>query len=112
MALVAPYLPQPVDDIRLAFPAGVTEDLMPDVDDIPAEFRDGDNKWCALANRWFGRGLPATVEFHLRPGIDGETAYRHLSALLGSFEPKHQDKIAAVAFLMNAWFTDVTGLDE
>lgn len=130
MALTTPYAPVPVDKVRIAFPAAVIADLMPAEDEIPEEFwRDASGEWVeapkgwsgrvvdgqcwmthgwvAIANSWFSSGLPATVEFHMQDGIDGQTAFNHLRCILGSFEPGHQHKIAAVAFLLSQWCTSV-----
>lgn len=103
--------PQPVDDVLLAFPADVA-DLMPAMEEIPAEFRSlhastpESTKWLQLQRDWFYRGLK-DPKFHCRPDIDGETAYRHLKAIQGSFQPKHEHKQAAVAYLASRWFSEV-----
>lgn len=130
MPLAAPYAPVPVDKIRMAFPASVMADLMPAAEDIPEEFwhdapgewveappgykgRTVDGQcymtdgWVAIANSWFGSGLPPDVEFHMKEGIDGQTMFNHMHCILGSYEPKHQHKIAAVAFLLSEWCTTV-----
>lgn len=36
-----------------------------------------------------------------------EQAYRVLGATLRSFAPKHEHKMAAVAYMMSCWFTSV-----
>lgn len=54
-----------------------------------------------------GRGLSEDVEFSPREGIDAEQAYRVLGATLRSFAPKHEHKMAAVAYMMSCWFTAV-----
>jgi hypothetical protein len=38
--------------------------------------------------------------------VDGELAIRHLQVIQASFEPKHEHKEAAVAYLASLWFTD------
>lgn len=119
MSLQAPYRPVPIDDVLLAFPADVT-DLMPDMAEIPEEFhswgltyKDGlAGKWLAFQQRWFMKGLPNTVEVDLKEGIDGDLAFRHLKAIQGSFQPKHEHKMAAVAFLASTWFEDIRYGDE
>ena len=117
MALEAPYRPVEVSDVLLAFPASV-KDLMPAEDAIPAEFwhwtsrsvkdAEGPEKWVAFQGKWFYEGLPPHITFDLKEGIDGNTAVRHLHAIQGSFEPKHEYKQAAVAFLASLWFNDVS----
>ena len=55
----------------------------------------------AGANEWFFRGLPKFPE--ARAGIDENEAIRHLSAILKSFQPSHEHKEAAVAWLASRW---------
>ena len=43
-----------------------------------------------------------------KEGVDTKKALRHVKAVLGSWEPKHEHKEAGVAFLLNEWFDDVT----
>jgi hypothetical protein len=104
MALEAPYTPVPVDDVMLAFPADVS-DLMPDYDWLREQVIDPE--WVEFQRRWFFSGLPGSVEIDLKDGIDGETAFRHLKAIQGSFQPKHEHKEAAVAFLASQWFNSI-----
>jgi len=106
--------PHPVDDLTLAFPAHVVGRLIPDMSRIPVAFGGRStatpthplgmsaDKWVRLADSWFGTGIVGTVV--VRPGIDAQAAVRHFRAVLGSFEPKHEHKIAAVAYLMSRWF--------
>ncbi len=96
-------LPTDVDDIMLAFPAGVVSNLMPPMDEIPSEFRNhsmsGWNRWQA---EWFFNGLKELPV--AKDGVDQHLAIRHLKAIQGSFEPKHEHKEAAVAYLASLWF--------
>ena len=102
-----PPSPQDVDDVVLAFPANVSH-LMPPWDEIPDEFRRDwqDGKWQNFVGDWFYRGLQ-NPQFYPTRGIDAEKAYRHVSAILRSFEPKHEHKIAACAYLCSLWFEKV-----
>lgn len=103
--------PQEIDRVRMAFPASVA-DLMPAWDDIPEEFRRLNARpWSDITSEWFFRGLPGNVEFYPTDGIDPAKAIRHLKAILGSFEPKHEHKEAAVAYLMSQWFEKVENWD-
>lgn len=104
MALQAPFEPQKVSDVDVAFPARALE-IMPVVDDIPAQYWDS-NPWSGLFWDWMTGRIDPAVEFHMN-GVDGETAYRHLSVIMGSFAPKHEHKEAAFAFLCGLWFTQV-----
>lgn len=110
MSLKAPYLPKPVSDLELAFPAGrIMSDLMPAMADIPEDFRrDRGNarEWVRFQQQWFFRGLK-TVDIVAKPGIDRSAAIRHLAAIQGSYEPQHEHKEAAVAYLASLWLEPV-----
>ncbi len=98
--------PKPVSDAQRAFPARLGP-LLPPWDEIPDEFKRSRNTWVEFQAEWmfFGLGKP---EFRLRDGIDGDLAVRHLSTIQRSFEPKHEHKEAAVAYLASLWFKSVT----
>jgi hypothetical protein len=97
---------QEVTDIEMVFGAKI-ERLLPAFKDIPAEFKKvGASKWERVADRWFARGLRG-VEFSPKEGIDLTKAIRHLATIMQSYEPPHEHKIAAVAYLMSLWFEDV-----
>lgn len=98
------WLPQAVSDIDLAFPAQVSH-LMPAYDDIPREFKNGHTKWNKFFGDMFFSGLK-NAKLVAKDGIDGTQAARHIRAISGSFEPKHEHKEAAVAYLMSLWFDD------
>lgn len=97
---------QPIDvaDLDLAFPAQVKH-LMPPYEEIPEQFRGGQSPWTRVVQTWFYKGLSA-AKLHTKPGVDGAKALRHLSCIINSFEPKHEHKMAAVAFLMSQWFEE------
>lgn len=96
-------VPHEVDGLTAAFPATVSGTLLPPMSEIPEEFRTGRNKWCRIAMRLFFSGgtLPQVKE-----GINAAKAKRHLSAVLGSFEPKHEHKEAGAGWLMSMWYQD------
>jgi len=87
--------------LDLAFPANVRH-LMPDPRTLPERSR-----FDSLVSRWFFSGLPTGTDFKPRPGIDAGKALAHVKCILGSFEPKHEHKEAAVAFLLDHWFEDI-----
>lgn len=94
--------PSEVSDLDMAFPASVVK-LMPAYDQIPEEFKRARNAWAQWQEDWFFGGLkkfPAP-----RDGIDRSAALRHLSCIQRSFEPKHEHKAAAVAYLASKWFS-------
>ncbi len=98
--------PQEIDDATFIFPAGVTS-LMPDMADIPEDINTGRSKWCRVTSDWFFCGL-RDVKWTPKKGIDQTKALRHIGAILGSYEPKHEDKEAVVAYLLSQWFEDVS----
>lgn len=101
--------PQSVSDLELAFPAHV-EHLMPSREHCEAALAtippDEAHKWLQFQRAWFSKGLNPDTVVELYDGIDGEAAFRHLQAIQGSFQPKHEHKEAAVAYLCSRWFAD------
>lgn len=98
--------PQPVDDVLLAFPASVSH-LMPPREECESALEamdDRGRRWIEFQQRWFHEGLDPSTSFEMRDGINPATALRHLAAIQGSFEPKHEHKEAAVAYLASRWF--------
>jgi hypothetical protein len=100
-----PYDPVPVSKVDLVYPARAL-DLMPPLHQIPSRYRQI-NPWSAFCTHWMFQGLTDEVQFHLKDGVDGEAAYRHLSVIVGSFAPKHEHKEAAFSYLCSLWFTKV-----
>lgn len=95
--------PTEVSDAQVAFPATL-DGLLPPWDEVPEEFRRGyygGHEWCDAAAHWFYKGLEKAPTF--KAGIDPSTALRHLKCCLGSFEPKHEHKIAGVGYLLSLW---------
>lgn len=97
--------PAPVTDLQIAFPADLRE-LLPPLELIPDEFKRGRNEWTKFVDRWFFEGFPESGVIR-KDGVDAELAYRHLSVLIGSYEPKHEHKVAAVAWLASRWFDGI-----
>jgi hypothetical protein len=98
--------PKVLSDVEVMFPASIS-DLMPPMKSIPEEFlRRSTNKWSQLFNDWFYRGI-RNLKLTPKENIEINVALRHIKAIMGSFEPKHEHKEAAVAFLMSEWFEDV-----
>ena len=93
--------PHDVSPIDAAFPANVVGTLLPLMADIPEEFHSDHNKWCELVSQLFflGGKLPK-----VQAGIDPAKAKTHLSAVLGSYQPKHEHKTAGAAWLMSMWY--------
>jgi hypothetical protein len=98
--------PQEVSDVQMAFP-GCLGDLIPPEDEIPEQFwRHNGTVWNEFQSDWFFGGLDEPA-FYPKDGIDPEMAYRHLATIQGSFEPAHEHKEAAVAYLASLWFDKV-----
>jgi hypothetical protein len=96
---------QDVSDIDLAFPAHVMH-LMPEYDRIPEEFRRGTTEWNKLVSKWFFQGVQG-LRFVPKPGVDNETyrkVMRQFRCILGSFEPQHEHKEAACAYILSCYF--------
>lgn len=106
--------PTPVSDADVAFPARALE-IMPTREQCQAGLDaldpDERQKWINFQRKWFYEGLPDTMQLALRTNdgvkVDGETAFRHLKVIQGSYAPKHEHKEVAVAFLASQWFEDV-----
>lgn len=86
----------------------VVRDLMPPYEEIPDEFKNpfGNNKWARLTSDWFFYGIKDAA-FKPKDGIDTDMALSHIMKILRSFEPRHEHKEAAVAYLLSQWFDDV-----
>lgn len=106
-----PILPVEISDASLAFPADAL-DYMPKWDDIPDDFQrltEVSVEWYSFAGTWFTRGIGSEYTGFLctqiddETRLDGETVTRQISAILGSYAPKHEHKMAAVAYLLSLW---------
>lgn len=93
--------PKEVTGVDVAF-GGSVQKLMPSYEAIPDEFKRGNNYWCQWQSKWFYEGLDGVPK--PKDGVDGKKAMRHLAAVQRSFEPKHEHKSAAVAYLASLWF--------
>lgn len=99
--------PSDVSQAAMAF-GGDMDRVLPKWDEIPKDFqRHHGTKWNKIQSRWFFMGLPEGTDFKPKAGIDANRALRHLATIQRSFEPKHEHKEAAVAWLMSLWFADV-----
>lgn len=78
---------------------------LPAWNDIPEDFQRDRHPCCDLASKWFASGLdPAAEGLVPKPGVDGKKALRAVGAVLRSFEPKHEHKIAGAGYLLSQWF--------
>ena len=99
--------PIEVTDVLLAFPGEVTH-LMPSEEEIPEEFWQDDGSWTQrlFADVFFSGVHNLTLV--PKPGIQPDVAWRHIRAIMGSFQPKHEHKEAACRFLLDSWFVKAT----
>ena len=95
--------PQPVSDVLFAFPANVIGTLLPPEGEIPKELWDWNDFWHQMASQIFNFGTSKNIAW-LRSGLEPAEVVRHTDAVLRSFQPKHQHKIAGVAYLLSLWF--------
>jgi len=70
---------------------------------VPEEFYSGHNPWSMIVAKWFFEGLPKGTLFIAKEGIHGEDVYKHVSSIMRSWEPKHEDKEAICAYLLSLW---------
>ena len=86
---------------------------MPKYETLPDAFRDWNrNPFCEAVSSWFCRGAKAHkdgieirgVAYVAKPGVSASKALAAIKAVLGSFEPKHEHKIAACGFMLSEWF--------
>lgn len=77
--------------------------LLPPLNDIPAEFKNHNNKWCDKARKLFFSGgkMPQAKD-----GVDANLAAIQISSILMSFQPEHNHKIYGVAYLMSLFYED------
>lgn len=76
---------------------------LPKRERIPKEFWDRDNAFNELASLWFFSGLEANV-LAAKQGVTQSAAMAAIAAILRSFDPSHEHKIAGTAYLISEWF--------
>jgi hypothetical protein len=84
-------------------------DHLPAWDDLPKQFRDrwhGGEPHCDFVSGWFYNGLTAQQLDSLKEklGVDRSKALAAINAILASWEPKHEHKIAGCGYLLSEWF--------
>lgn len=104
--------PMKIDNKDVVFgPIGKIEEYMPKWTELPEDFRRerGDaKKWINIVDDLFFYGakdIRCTVK---DPTIEQRDIIRHISMLLSSFEPSHEHKTSAVAYLLSLWCDDIT----
>lgn len=92
-----------VTDVEIAF--GSTEHL-PKWENIPDEFKVNypEHPGVTMAAQWFYGTLAGAKLPPVREGVNEIEAMRVIRAILVSFEPKHEHKMAGVGYLINEWW--------
>jgi len=85
-----------ITDVEMAFS---TDRLLPSWDDIPQEFKDG-NAYTNLVDALFAGVTLPDGNIEMKPGFTPEALNRAVRAHLQSFGPKHEHKVAGVAFMI------------
>jgi hypothetical protein len=100
--------PKPVTGLDMVFGVNAVKEFMPPMASIP-DIVEG---WRRFQMEWFYGGLK-DAKVTPKPGIDKGEALAHLKSIQSSFEPKHEHKVAAVAYLASRWFerAEWTGAD-
>lgn len=86
---------------------GRVDDILPAWKDIPEEFKNNNHPWCKWQSDWFYEGLkkyPVPND-----GVDLDSALSNLACVQGSWSPKHEHKVAGVAYLASLWFSSPDG---
>ncbi len=78
-------------------------ELLPRYNSIPDVYKNDRNPYVKLTHTWFFSGLKGS-ELKVKDGINRSFALAHCSEILRSFEPSHEHKISAIAYLMSLWF--------
>jgi hypothetical protein len=90
----------------IVFPARV-DHLMPPYEELIGKRKDPEHRRLEeVAQRAFFKGMDAGP-WKPKEGVNKDDALRQIQCILGSFEPKHEHKIAGVAFLLGEWFEGV-----
>ena len=80
---------------------------IPPMEDIPEEFqRFKGSAWNEHFQVFFYRGVKG-LEIIPVDGVDKAKAWAHIRVVMRSWEPKHEHKEAACAYLMSLWFKSI-----
>ena len=89
-----------------------TTRFLPDMSEIPEEFKRGDNVWTTIVSTWFFEGYGKVMEQYDLIMLDGATqdeteeGFKRVAATLRSWEPKREHKEAGAAYMMSKLFKD------
>ena len=98
------------DKLDLIF--GKTKGL-PKYEGIPNNFKENynGNQWVALVNDLFFSGLKE-IKLFPKEGVNKEEAFKHIVALLRSWEFKHEHKEAGCAYLFSQYFDNIVWITK
>ncbi|MBA3241614.1 MAG: hypothetical protein H0T60_10360 [Acidobacteria bacterium] len=91
-------------------------DHMPNYADLPDSFRnwyrephcEAISTWFALGAKPYESGIEIGGErYAAREGVDRTAALAAIKAVLASWTPKHEHKIAACGYMLSQWFEKV-----
>ena len=85
---------------------------MPKYSEVPDEFKRRHNPYARAVSSWFFSGVSMTgasiiaggVKFTAKEGVNANKALAAIAAVMRSFEPKHEHKEAACAYMLSEWF--------
>jgi hypothetical protein len=86
---------------------------MPKFETLPAEFKDFyHHPFCGAIEDWFACGATKAKDgikigdatYTAKDGVNAHDALAAIKAVLASWEPKHEHKIAACGFMLHEWF--------
>ncbi|RTL05703.1 hypothetical protein EKK58_07365 [Candidatus Dependentiae bacterium] len=98
----------PVPELKAVDLAFGNIDHLPAMKDIPEEFHDRyDNIHCKFISSWFFNGFSAAeqkAKIEPREGVDKNEARMAIAAIMRSYAPQHEHKIAGCGYLLSQWF--------
>ena len=103
-----------IDGATFAFPASVIEQglLLPE-SEIPKDFPNRE-LWEELFAKIFYSGGVKGKDLYLvqKKGVDGKKAFRQITAVMKSYQPRHQHKEIGVSFMFSEWFESYGWKDQ
>lgn len=76
---------------------------MPKYHEVPDRFKSDRDPAVSAIHTWFYKGLDVS-KIKPRAGVDQNKALKAIGAIMRSWEPKHEHKVAGCAMLLDEWF--------
>lgn len=76
---------------------------MPKYHEVPDRFKRDSDPAVSAINTWFYKGLD-TSKIKPREGVNQAEALQAIGAIMRTWEPKHEHKVAGCAMLLDQWF--------